>query len=374
MVTGEAELKSMLKAEQESSGQLYESFDNRLTAMSGQIDALQAKLVSMEQTAKSKVSNDVIFELLRKVADGLQSAQISSGGGDGGAESANVTSQLVQETKHAIVDAVKELSDRLDNGEQKREATVAKLLEAVESAKVFQDDVRNSFRVVSDELKSLSDVEKVLVQTADSVLDTKRRIEYSAHQILMEVTAVVNDRSKELNESVSSGLNVAVRTLLDAQSAGMANLSVKIETEISQVWRQIGIMYQTLTDSAATLTALQRQTDAFVNGTATSVNGMDNKVTAIAGRMAEVDENLNYLLGRLSLVTQEFREIKIGLGEALESIRVGLQTVQGSNNNASRPTSSADPGPGPNPIDEEPLQPADTVNPNVLSKTVYTVS
>lgn len=44
--------------------------------------------------------------------------------------------------------------------------------------------------------------------------------------------------------------------------------------------------------------------------------------------MAEVDDNLNYLLGRLSLVTQEFNKIKFGLGEALENIRNSFQLVQ----------------------------------------------
>lgn len=357
---GEVVLKSLLQAEQKSSNLLQQTFDSKLTAMSEQINELRSRFDSLEQAApKSKVSNDVIFETLQKLVE--QGSRPAIGAG----EPTNATSQLVQETKHAVMEAVKSLSDRLDESERKREATEAKLLGATESTKVFQDDVQNSFRLMSDEVKTLSDVEKVLVQTADNVLDTKRRIEYSTHQILMEVAGVVNDRSKELNDSLNAGLDRAVKTVLESQAVGMANLSVKIETEISQVWRQIGIMYQTLTDSASTLATLQKQTDAFVNGTATSVDSMNNKVTAIAGRMTEVDDNLNYLLGRLSLVTQEFKEIKIGLGEALESIRVGLQTVQGNK-------TAVDLGPGPNPIDEEPL--SENVNPNVLSKTVYTVT
>lgn len=44
--------------------------------------------------------------------------------------------------------------------------------------------------------------------------------------------------------------------------------------------------------------------------------------------MGEVDENLNYLLGRLSLVTQEFNQIKVGLGNALDNIRTSFQLVQ----------------------------------------------
>lgn len=44
--------------------------------------------------------------------------------------------------------------------------------------------------------------------------------------------------------------------------------------------------------------------------------------------MAEVDSNLNYLLGRLSLVTHEFNQIKNGLGSALDNIRSSFQLVQ----------------------------------------------
>lgn len=44
--------------------------------------------------------------------------------------------------------------------------------------------------------------------------------------------------------------------------------------------------------------------------------------------MGEVDDNLNYLLGRLSLVTQEFNQIKVGLGNALDNIRTSFQLVQ----------------------------------------------
>lgn len=44
--------------------------------------------------------------------------------------------------------------------------------------------------------------------------------------------------------------------------------------------------------------------------------------------MGEVDSNLNYLLGRLSLVTQEFNQIKDGLGNALDNIRNSFQLVQ----------------------------------------------
>lgn len=45
-------------------------------------------------------------------------------------------------------------------------------------------------------------------------------------------------------------------------------------------------------------------------------------------RVNEVDDHLNYLLGRLSLVVQEFNQVRGGLGEALESLRSGLAVTQ----------------------------------------------
>lgn len=44
--------------------------------------------------------------------------------------------------------------------------------------------------------------------------------------------------------------------------------------------------------------------------------------------MQEVDENLNFLLGKLSLLSQEFNRIKSGLGSTLDEIRSSFQKVQ----------------------------------------------
>jgi len=62
------------------------------------------------------------------------------------------------------------------------------------------------------------------------------------------------------------------------QNGNAANLSSKIETEISQVWRQIGIMYQQLSNSAEMLQRLQQQTEAYVNGSLKTIGGMEGKV------------------------------------------------------------------------------------------------
>lgn len=54
---------------------------------------------------------------------------------------------------------------------------------------------------------------------------------------------------------------------------------------------------------------------------------------------------MNYLLGRLSLVTQEFNQIKIGLGNALDNIKASFKVVQ---------EKALDlPHPGPHPLPED---------------------
>ena len=60
--------------------------------------------------------------------------------------------------------------------------------------------------------------------------------------------------------------------------------------------------------------------------------------------MSDVDENLNYLLGRLSLVTQEFNQIKSGLGAALDNIKASFKEVQEKANDLRSP--------GPHPVPE----------------------
>lgn len=193
-------------------------------------------------------------------------------------------------------------------------------------------------------MKGLSKIEQVLIQTADNVLDIKRRIEYGSHEVILEVADLMKEQNKELNNSVNKRFDGISFDIQNSQNGALANLSSKIETEISQVWRQIGTMYQTLTNSADTLDKLQQHTEIYVNGSLKTLDHMEGKVGLITSRMTEVDDNLNYLLGRLSLVTQEFSQIRTGLGDALDKIKGTFQTVE---------SKVKDVGPGPNPIEED---------------------
>jgi hypothetical protein len=71
------------------------------------------------------------------------------------------------------------------------------------------------------------------------------------------------------------------------------------------------------------------------------INAKDKKIyllfTQVTDRVNEVDDHLNFLLGRLSLVVQEFNQVRGGLGEALESLRSGLIGQQQSSTSAKSP-------------------------------------
>jgi len=159
-----------------------------------------------------------------------------------------------------------------------------------------------SYESLRDDIKDLGKLDKILLQTSDNVLDTKRRIEYGVHQILLEMGDLIKLNTNELNKTIDKRFTDIDVTILENHRGALANLSSKIETEMSQVWRQIGVMYQEISSSKLALDRLQEQTESYVNGTLSTMDSMEGKVSQITGRIAEVDSNLNYFLGRLSLI------------------------------------------------------------------------
>lgn len=251
-------------------------------------------------------------------------------------EITNSTHDLLQEIRYEVIagtdKGIAKLDAKLSEAQSMLGHGQEEILKTVTDAGVIAEgvygDITRSYEELLKEVRRSGEVESVLIQTADNVMDTKRRIEYGVHQILLEVGDLVKLHAKELNATVNRRFDSLSSTIVDNQTGALTNLTSKIETEISQVWRQIGIMYQQLTASAGALDRLQQQTETYVNGSLETMGSMGGKVSQITGLMAEMDSNLNYLLGRLSLVTQEFNSIKSDLGSALDNIRHAFISVQ----------------------------------------------
>jgi DNA anti-recombination protein RmuC len=189
--------------------------------------------------------------------------------------------------------------------------------------------MEKEYNHLSHELKGLANVESVLLDTGDSVLDTKRRLEYGVQQIMGEVNNQLTIHTGNLNASLQQRFDGLATAVLGNQSIALTNLTSRMEEEISQVWRQIGILYHQMSKSANILDEIHSQTSQYVNNSMDTMSSMDGKVGQITNQMGEVDDNLNYLLGRMSLVVQEFNMIKGGLGDALVNLKQSFEEIGG---------------------------------------------
>lgn len=251
----------------------------------------------------------------------------SSGGIDGSSFDKDLIVALNNQTLDAISDMRHEVLTASDKNYAK---TTTKLKENAAALENSVSEFVKSFGEGCDGhgVGEVQKLEQMLAQMGDNVLSIKRGIEFNVHAITLEVAEAIKANSKELGSSIGDKFDAINETIANNHNGAITNLTSKIESEISQVWRQIGIMYQEVSSSKDALNKLQELTTSYVNGTIETMDHMEGKVSQITSRMGEVDSNLNYLLGRLSLVTQEFNQIKVGLGSALDNIRNSFQIVQ----------------------------------------------
>jgi len=163
-------------------------------------------------------------------------------------------------------------------------------------------NLANNAERVNQELQNLEKGQSVMVSMADHVLDTKKRVEYGVHQILLEVGDLVKTQGININSTLRQRFDGISNDIMDNQNGALANLTSKMEQEMNkvmicylltdlasqcqnllllsllQVWRQINVMYQQMTESARALDKLHQQNEVYVNGTTSTMGGMENKV------------------------------------------------------------------------------------------------
>ncbi len=74
----------------------------------------------------------------------------------------------------------------------------------------------------------------------------------------------------------------------------------------------MGIMYGQVSNSIKILEKVKDTTEGYVNNTGKNLGTMEGQVEGLTDRMVDVDSNLNYMLGQLSLVVQEFNQVRHG--------------------------------------------------------------
>ncbi|MCL4140382.1 UNVERIFIED_CONTAM: hypothetical protein GTU68_038414 [Idotea baltica] len=193
----------------------------------------------------------------------------------------------------------------------------------------MQYSLTQNFDDLTKDIRGLKKVEQVMLSTADAVLDTKRSIEFGIQQVILELSDAVKNSGKTIDSTLSDHISNISFAILKNQTSALTNMTSKMENEISQVWRQIGIMYQQVAQSVNLLGELKTSTSQQMNASLDKVGTMDGTVGAINNKVADVEDNLNYLLGRLSLVVSEFSQMKTGVGSELQKLREMAQEFSG---------------------------------------------
>ena len=128
---------------------------------------------------------------------------------------------------------------------------------------------------------------------------------------LLQVGELVKVSGGQMDDELKAKFEDITRTILSNQTEALANLTLKVEKEIGQVWRQMGIVYGQVSNSISILEKVKTQTEGYVNNTGRNLGEMEGTVEGLSERMVDVDSNLNYMLGQLSLVVQEFNQVKL---------------------------------------------------------------
>jgi hypothetical protein len=168
---------------------------------------------------------------------------------------------------------------------------------------------------------------------------------------LLQVGELVQVSGGKMDDELRAQFANITSTILSNQTEALKNLTSKVEKEIGQVWRQMGIMYGQVSNSISILEKVKSQTESYVNNTGKNLGTMEGTVDGLTDRMVDVDSNLNYMLGQLSLVVQEFNQVsvyriccfssffkyihlvsffqvKTGLGEAMNGLSEELDEVK----------------------------------------------
>ena len=149
-------------------------------------------------------------------------------------------------------------------------------------AETLADRVDKNYANLAKEINGLHKVEQVLLETADGVLDTKRRLEFAVQQILLELGDSIRRQTGDLNSTLARKVDDVTFSVIANQSQSLTNMTSKLENELGQVWRQIGVLYQSASQSQELLQRVEQQTAQHVGGSLQALSSMDKRVGQVS--------------------------------------------------------------------------------------------
>ncbi|KRT79073.1 hypothetical protein AMK59_7140, partial [Oryctes borbonicus] len=88
------------------------------------------------------------------------------------------------DTEELIKDEINNVLKQIEDVQVNNSLSAANISQMIDNLTI---NLATSHQSLSDEVRTLAKLEQVMVQTADGVMDTKRRVEYGVHQILLEI-------------------------------------------------------------------------------------------------------------------------------------------------------------------------------------------
>nr|XP_016945371.1 uncharacterized protein LOC108021259 [Drosophila suzukii] len=254
----------------------------------------------------------------------------------------NALAELKTESSAVQKSAATETSERLQQTEANIQADVRQLSTDVGILNKYFASTNESNAKLNEGLEALSKFNNIMMTNSQVVLDTQRKVDFGTLNVVQRVGKLLEEEMTKLSELLKERFASLDGTVVNTQQEANKNISALLETELNQVWHRIEIMAGEISQSREMLGVIQSASDGYINSTLATMMGLGSKVQETKKHMIDMDENLNFLLGKLALMSSEFANIKKGLAESLEDLRNSFHVLH-----ERMPT-----GPGPHNIDK----------------------
>ncbi|KAH8240951.1 hypothetical protein KR026_008811 [Drosophila bipectinata] len=269
-------------------------------------------------------------------------------------ETLNALAQLKSESSAVQKSALTETSERLQQTEANIQADVRQLSADVGVLNKYFASANESTAKLHQGLEALDKFNNITMTNSEVVLETQRKVEFGTLSMVQRVGILLGEQVAQLVALIKERFSALDTSVVKIQQEGSKNITGLLDTELGQVWHRIEIMANEISQNREILGVIQAGSDGYINSTLATMMGLGSKVEDTKKHMIDMDDNLNFLLGKLSLMSGEFAKIKIGLADSLENLRNSFHDLH-----ERMPT-----GPGPHNIDKNKYE----TDVNLLSK------